>query len=223
MARQKLRRKYPNAGGSLGPGFLEQRPTAAAAISKCISHWSEVEFQYALLLASLLKANSIPAVAVFHALRSARAQRNVINAAAEAAVPQHADLVAAVLKSGETLENERADLAHGLFGITSASPEGVLWIEAKHRVHHTVEVNAINFKDQSARNIDLLQSVFDQVFIYEVRDLERLAEAIDAHHLTVRQLINLVDCQEPMERDRLYRQLCSDPRILQTRLVRAPV
>ena len=82
MPRQPLTKRYPQIKPTFGPGFLEDRPKAAALVARCIALWTEVEREEARLLATMLRANTEPAIAMFLALRSSRVQFDVLEAVA---------------------------------------------------------------------------------------------------------------------------------------------
>ena len=117
MARQPLAKKYPSVKPSFGPGFLEDRPHAAAIIARCIALWSDVEAEMARLLATLLQANTEPVVAVFLSIQSSRAQSDALNAAAEVVLNESDyELFGAIMSVARSVEKDRNDLAHGQYG-----------------------------------------------------------------------------------------------------------
>ena len=126
--RQPFLPKYANAKVTFGMGALEQRPEAAIIIARCIAYWTVVETSAAGLLATMLKANTEPAVAVYLSLQNNRAKRDVMFAAAEASLnPGDLRLFEALMSYKQAVEKERNSLAHGIFGLSYTIKEGVVW------------------------------------------------------------------------------------------------
>ena len=65
-----------------GPAHAKM-PRLAEAVGRCIMAFSWVDWQMAVLLAAMMKAQSDASIAIFLTLRNARAQREVLIAAAE--------------------------------------------------------------------------------------------------------------------------------------------
>ena len=133
MPKQPFLPKYSKTSLTYGPAKIKNRPKIAEAVGRCIMTWSYVDWQMAMLLAALMKANSEASVAIFLTLRNARAQRDVLVAAAEMTLTgSDKDMFDAIMLLYGSLQLTRADLAHGIFGdISDASDEVMAWIETK--------------------------------------------------------------------------------------------
>jgi len=210
MPRQPLSRKKPNACIELGPGFLTDE--AATLIGHCAALWSEVDLQYARVLAALLGSRTEPAVSIFQAIRRTNLQTIVLTAAAEATLPEKEIYLFIALRSvGDQLEGERNDLMHGLFGRSGDLPDCVLWIEAKKRVQHMVEVNK-KWASGSISAADYRELV-NHVSVYTLKDLRQLRSAMEEHHRAVHDFASLVAAADTTEREGLYRRLSKNARI----------
>src|SRR5574341_660825 len=177
MPRQPLTKRYPKVKPTFGPGFLEDRPQAAALVARCIALWTEVEAEEARLLATMLRANTEPAVALFLALQSSRVQYAVLDAVAKVVLNgSDYDLFSALMKYRESVEKERNALAHGRFGGAPEIKEGVLWIDAIDLSEHMVRVNATGVTDEA---VDHVRS---KTFVYELGDFETIARDIENLH-----------------------------------------
>jgi hypothetical protein len=142
MARQPINSRLPSTGIALGPGALAERPRAAAIIAQCITEWTEVELQTARLLAAMLNADSQPAIALYLSLANARAKREALDAIANMVFSgDYLLLYKAVIKAKLSVEKQRTDLAHGLFGIPSDDNEGVIWISTQDRIKHMLKTD----------------------------------------------------------------------------------
>lgn len=153
---------YPDARIVFGPGFLHDRPEAAAQIGRCIGLWAEVEASCAGLITNFLGARSGPATAMFLAIRNSRTQLEALVAAAEVSLePEMLRLFRALLAVKYELEEERNRLAHGHFGGAVSMRRGVAWVSVADH----------------ARSVPLNEK---QVYVYEPEDLETLALAIQS-------------------------------------------
>src|ERR1700722_10175401 len=137
VPRQPFSTKFPGARVELGPHHLASRPLASSLIAQCIAWWTEVELSTAVLLARMLKANTEPVVALYFSLTNERAKREAMTSIAESTFnAEDMRLFSAIILLKKSLEGQRNDLAHGLFGITDRDDEGVAWISTKDRIKH---------------------------------------------------------------------------------------
>jgi hypothetical protein len=129
VARQPLMSKYPEGSAfSIGHGHdvLAARPKAASLISQCLAAWSEVEFQTGVLLATMLRANSEPVIALYFTLVNERAKREALLAIAEYCLEdRERELFSLIVKAKGSISKQRADLAHGLFCLISEEKDGI--------------------------------------------------------------------------------------------------
>lgn len=207
-ARQPITTCYPKAKPSYGPLMIEQRPECAVIIARCVSTFSYVENELALLLATILKVNTPAAVAMFLAIQNSRTQIDVLRAAAEELLTiTDLELLNAILNLRNGMEKERNDLVHGLFGSSIAVTNGILWIEAKHSTQHTARVFASDYKDMDQTR------VHSNTFVYEPADLETIATKLEWLHTTIGQFRGYVRSDNVSWRTERYRQLCAEPRL----------
>lgn len=216
MPRQKISIKYPNAKPTFGPGFLEDRPKAAALIARCIALWTEVEVQEAQLLAMMLQANTEPAVALFLAIHNSRIQHAVMDAVADV-VLNEADykLYSALQRYRASVERERHALAHGNFGSIDQTKDGVAWIDPLDYVRHGAEIKLTGVTKESTA------ALLNNVYVYELADLEKIAQ--DTEHLHkhlgffIGYLFALYEGAPDKDtwRAQRYQELCAEPRIAQ--------
>lgn len=205
--RQKLANRYPKAKATFGPRFLEDRPECATIIARCSATWSYIEVETALLLATILKINTEPALAMFLAMQSTRTQIDVISAAAEAVLSENDfKLFVATMNVRKGLETDRNNLIHGIFGGSLLVENGILWIEQKNFTRHTATVWGTDYSQMKTKYID-------EVFVYEAEDLETVAQNLEWMHQFLGSLRGYVGSSDAALRDKLYPQLCSEPRI----------
>ena len=214
MPRQPISRKYPNAKPSFGPGFLEDRPKAAALVARCIALWTEVEVQKAQLLAMLLQANTEPAVALFLAIHNSRIQNAVMDAVATVVLTdEDYKLYSALMQYRASVEKERNALAHGNFGGSNEIKDGLAWIKPLDYVRHGAEIKLTGVTDES------IAAIRDKVYVYERADLETIAR--DTEHLHTHLgfftgymfALHEDAADKHTWRAQRYQELCSEPRI----------
>jgi len=216
MPRQPLTKKYPNVRPTFGPGFLEDRPKAAALVARCIALWTEVENEEARLLATMLRANTEPAIALFLALQSSRTQSAVLEAVADVVLndPDHM-LFEALMKYRESVEKERNSLAHGSFGGSLEITEGVIWIDPRHLTQHTIRSTASGVSEEG------LAWLRSKTFVYELGDFETIARDIENLHNQLMFFIGYLVSRhlDPPATDEWrasrYTELCAEPRVAQ--------
>jgi hypothetical protein len=145
MARQPINSRLPNTGIALGPGFLAERPKAAALIAECIATWSEIELQTGRLIASVLGVPFEPVTAFYLTLANQRDKRKVLDPISEYIFTEktHIDLYKALMRAKSSSENDRIEFAHCLFGIASDDPEGVISISTTDRIRNMFEIDEI--------------------------------------------------------------------------------
>ena len=70
MPRQPLLPVYKDADLIFGPAHVERKPEFSAAVGRCIMLWSYVEWQMAMLLAAIMKADTEASIANKQARRT---------------------------------------------------------------------------------------------------------------------------------------------------------
>lgn len=142
--------------------------------------WSYVDWTMAILLAALMKADLEASVAIFLTLRNARTQREVLIAAADMTLKApDREIFDAIILLYRSLQSQRADMAHGVFGyIPDGKEDAIPWIETKNLSKDWID----RFYNQTSQNSSerphekLAQKRF--TYIYELSDLERLETEI---------------------------------------------
>ena len=215
VPRQKIAKKYPTVKPTFEPDFLENRPEAATLIARCISLWAEVETELALLLATMLQANSEAAIAMFLRIENSRLQSDVLTSAANVVLtePRDLNLFKALLTYKQAVEAERNALVHGRFGGSDQIESGVAWIDAADYARFSVRVAASGVSESST------QWLRDRTYVYELSDLERIARDAADLHDQIKSFIGYVwslfkgEPDGPEWRDKRYPELASAPRI----------
>lgn len=168
-SRKPLAKSFPNAKATMGVGYIEDRPKAAALVGRIVTSWADIEIQVTRLLAELMGANIPQVAAVFGSLRNSRAQSDALTAAAEAVLnEQDLLLFQAYVARKASLEKERNDLAHGCFGVSVSIPDHIVWVSQSDflafTAAHKANQNAFDLRERQ--------------FVYELGTLERIAQEI---------------------------------------------
>jgi hypothetical protein len=215
------RQPYPPnlAAPVYGPAQTRTMPKIAELVGRCIMQFSYVDWQMALLLAEMMKASSEASVAIFLTLRNARAQRDVLIAAAQMTLKdRNKEIFNALMIVYASLQSQRADIAHGIFGLAPQTTDTAAWIETKNLSAHWIETfykppkPGAEVADIEAAEVANLKKLTS---IYTAPDLERLEEDIrnlwlTAFHFTVF-LGNKYVASVPQELERL----CTLPQMAQ--------
>lgn len=175
-SRKPISRSYSKASVTMGVGYIEDRPKAAALVGRIVTAWADIEIQLSRLLAELMGTNIPAAAAVLGSLRNSRSQHDALRAAAET-VLNEADLLLfnSYIKRKEALEKERNDLAHGCFGVSLAIPDHIVWVAQSDYLAFTAAHKA------NAEPFDLRS----KQFVYELGTLERIAQEISEFYTQI--------------------------------------
>jgi hypothetical protein len=182
MPRQPFLPIYKDADLMYGPAHIKKKPEIAAAVGRCIMLWSYVDWQMALLLAAIMKADSETSIAIFLTLRNARAQRDVLLAAADMTLSgQTREIFDAVMLLYGSLQLQRADIAHGIFGHIDIDDDTIVpWIEAKKLSKDFIDkFHRPRDPDGPAAGADTRAVQKRETSIYKISDLEQLAKEIN--------------------------------------------
>lgn len=203
-----------NGQFNVGTHALQQRPEIELLIASCLMAWPPTEAEMALLLAHLLgAAQSEAALAVFQSLRRSSAQRAAISEAARITLSDvDQGLLSAILRAHKAIEADRNDLTHGHFGTYSLLTDGVVWMDTKAYVDTKVRGEL----GHQVMTQEFLMAMYRKVYIYKAADVQKIFDDIkdiaDIWHTFIQYLRQHADATTA---GRLYRQLCSRPRIAQ--------
>ena len=206
--KQPIKTRYSKAKPTFGTSFLEERPECAVIIARCISIWSYIDNDFALLLAAILGINTQPALAMFLAIQNSRTQIDVLNAAAEVSLSESDyELMSAILNIRSAYEKERNSLVHGLYGWSNIVKNGILWMEQKYSVRHTATVWSSDYQDMDQSRIT------KHTFVYEPEDLETIAINFEWLHQMIGFFRGYISSDNFPWRVERYHQLCAEPRL----------
>jgi len=221
MSRQPYFPAYSNLKPIYGIAHPQRMTKMAEAVGHCIMLFSYVDWQMALLLAAIMKTESEASVAIFLTLRNARAQRDVLIAASEMTL--HGDekeAFDALLTVYGGLQAQRADIAHGIFGLIPKIEDRAAWIETKNLSKHWIE----SFHGTGRRLSDLGVDEAERTerederlmrlsFFYKTTDLAQLESDIkELWEASFHFYVHLRYEQGRLERES-FEKLCAVPQI----------
>lgn len=181
-----------------------------ALVGECIALWTEVELQAAVVLGAMLKTSSQPAAALYFTLANERAKREAMAAIATHVLPaRERDIVSAWLLLKKSIEKDRVDLAHGLFGISEADDEGIAWVSTNHRIKNIVDM--MQCDNDPVKLHLLMNDLRKYVFIYTLKYLETIKfNIINLHEISYK-LVALVANANNEAKDGLHLWLSQSP------------
>jgi hypothetical protein len=154
-----------------------ERTELASLIGECIALWSLTEAHMAILLGAIMQAETAVASAVFLSIRNSRAQKDALTEAAQVALTgRELEMFSAIAFVYQSLDKQRGDLAHGIFGVTEELPDALLWISAKDYTRYFIDLSkelTVSFSPSQSDNA--LKSL---VFIFRKNDLIGLRDEI---------------------------------------------
>jgi hypothetical protein len=147
-------------------------PKVAELVGRCIMCWSHVQFQMGIFLSSMMGTNSEASVAIFLSLQNARARRDVLVATANACMKEDdKELFEAFMTVYQSLDAQRADLAHGLFSHSDDIPNGAMWASAQDQAKHSVTLLLSIARKTLPPDY---RSPKEHTYFYTTKDLETL-------------------------------------------------
>jgi hypothetical protein len=216
MPRQPFLPSYAKFDLIYGPAHIKSKPQIAEAVGRCLMTWSYVDWQMAILLAALMKANSEASVAIFLTLRNARAQRDVLVAAADMTLTgSNKETFDAIMLLYGGLQSQRADIAHGIFGSIAGNEEVMPWIETKNLSKDWIE------KFYKPTLTDAPQPPDDKIaqkqysYIYKLSDLERFESEITQLWGVVFSFAVYLQYPDSSSASETLRSQCSWPQMVQ--------
>jgi hypothetical protein len=180
MPRQPLQYVLPKAKYRFAANALGERPQLATLVGECIAFWSQVEAHIAVLLSAIMKAETAITAAVFLSIRNSRAQRGALTAAAEIGLSgREFEMFRAIEIVYQSLDNQRTDLAHGIFAVSDDLPDAILWIDSKDFAKHNLDFwTELRSRENPLAPLQADEKVRAALFVYRTDDLVQLRDEI---------------------------------------------
>ena len=115
------------------------------------------------------------------------------------------------MRAKQSVEKQRVDLAHGLFGTVSEDPEGVVMISTTNRLKHMFDIDIK--RNSTGVTADDFHAIRDFTFHYTIADLETiLSETQQIHSIIMRfsgYAVMVINSLNGV--DRLFQTLSNEP------------
>lgn len=183
-----------------------------ALIGQIVCEWSKAEHAMAMVLAAMLGENLTAGVALFTALRNARAQREAVQAVGASALSeQHNALLLAITAIYTSSGKLRNDIAHGIFGFSFDVEQAMIWVSSADYANYNASTYGKLAKlGESFVDHSELEKV---MFVYKMKDFEEaLSEIKYAHNLTF--MFYGLARRRFFGGSEDYQKLCSEPRVV---------
>ena len=204
MAPNPFPRHLHSRSVTIGPESLSRRPDHALRIGYCLGIWPEVEYQTALMLALLLKAETPGVVAVYATLRRWTSRFEALEAAAKFRLNEHElNIFSGLLKYLGSVERERARLAHSLFAFCDDLPDAILVVSQEDNAAFAIsQIIKGNHKNTDFSPQEMV-ALTKKLLYYKLGDLDRILDqvhnALGAAHLFNRYLTPRLEETSPDE------------------------
>jgi hypothetical protein len=176
MSRQPFLPTYKDSPVMYGVEMVERLPQLASLVGRCAANWTMVESQMALTMGSLLGVENAASVAVFTSLRNSRAQREAIEAAAKVSLTVDLqDIFSALLNVHKSLDSQRNDVIHGVWGNSEAIPDAAIWISLQN---YAVSHIAIYHREGKIQGDEHSYLMTKDLFVWPYQDIESLIRDI---------------------------------------------
>ena len=138
---QPLSHVHPTLGYVLAAGNAPHSPAMAVATLAVINLWSQIDYNYGALVATIGKTDPETVTAVFQSMVSGEAKRDAVLAAARTSLaPEQASLIAAVIESTKPSRKTRNDFAHHLWGALHGRDDCVILVHPKTLAKYTAKM-----------------------------------------------------------------------------------
>lgn len=220
MKRQPFLPVYKGSPLQIGASLIEQSPKLAELVGRITINWSGVEVQLALTLGSMLGVDNAAAVAVFLSLRNHRAQRDALRAAADKSlVGDDLEIYDAILARHDELDGQRNSVVHGIWGISEATPDGIIWSSQQRHANMLITDYHMGSTGQLTHEFRLTNMTKD-LFVVRLRDLEDLNRDIMALDQSIGNFHGYIRYKTKPAGKHAYAQLVNDPVIKAKRLLK---
>jgi hypothetical protein len=177
----------------------------AQAVLAVINLWSQIDYNYAVIVSRIARADPVTVTAVFQAMISSEARLAALFAAAkERLTPEDASLIMAVMDTTKASRNTRNAFAHHLWGSLNGRPDCVILAKPKTLIKYSAKMS--EWRGDGPR-VELDRS---EVMVWQQADFDAEVESARIAHDRVVQLSFTFD-HPAAERRR--QSLLADPHV----------
>lgn len=151
-------------------------PAIAARVGSCVTSWSYVEHQMAVLLGVLINAENEASIAAFSAIKNSNQQRSALEAAAKKLLSEaERDLLKRILLKIQLTSEKRNTIAHGLWGVVGGVEDRAVLISQSDMSGWNASVLIASDKGQYNPNFEVIA---ERLEVYEFQDFDEIASEI---------------------------------------------
>ncbi|WP_198030340.1 hypothetical protein [Bradyrhizobium sp. Tv2a-2] len=162
-------------------------------------------------MSHMLGTEAAPVMAMLHAVTSATAQMDMIEAAGWTKLfDPDLEAFEAVIKIARAAAKKRNAIAHHVWGYTEELPEALLLIEPEAQTEVAVRVQKALFSS-AGTSIFTPSPDIDRISVYRENDLVQIIEELKSVAKCASMLVLYL--QRIAAHDQIYRQLCDEPSI----------
>lgn len=211
MRRQPFLPTYEGSSLQIGASLIERIPRLAEVVGRIAINWSGVEVQLSLVLGSMLGVENAAAVAVFLSLRNHRAQRDALRAAADKTLTdEDREILEAILARHEELDGQRNNVVHGIWGLSEATPDGIVWSSQQSHANMLITDYHMSTAGQLS-NDSRVANMTKDLFVVRFDDLASLNQDIMALDRSVGSFHAYLRYRDDAAGRHAYQELVSDP------------
>lgn len=215
MSPQPLSRVRPSASVIVTPEAVSLRPKLSPLIAEIIARWASLEVGIGSVLSHILGTEAAPVAAMIHAVTSASAQMDMIEAAGWAKLfDPDLELFEALIKIARAAAKKRNTIAHHVWAYCPELPDALLLVEPEAQSNVSVRVQQVLHPAPHAGTQSIwlnLSPDIEGVMVYRENDFRQIIEELN----TVAKCASLlVLCLERVSaHDQIRRLLSSEPLI----------
>jgi hypothetical protein len=213
MRRQPFLPTHDGSPFQVGASLIERIPRLAEVVGRIAINWSGVEVQLSLVLGSMPGVENAAAVAVFLSLRNHRAQRDALRAAADKTLTdEDPEILEAILARHEELDGQRNNVVHGIWGLSEATPDGIIW--SSQQSHANMLITDYHMSTTGQLTNDSREAnMTKDLFVVRLDDLDALNRDIMALDRSVGSFHTYLRYRSDPAGRHAYQELASDPAI----------
>jgi hypothetical protein len=211
MKRQPYLPGYKGSPVQIGASLIERLPRLAEFVGRIAINWSGVEVQLSLVLGSMLGVENSAAVAVFLSLRNHRAQRDGLRAAADKTLnDEDREILEAILARHEELDGQRNSVVHGIWGLSEATPDGIIWSSQQSHANMLITDYRMSITGQLTHD-SRVANITKDLFVVRLNDLAALNRDIMALDRSIGSFHAYLRYKGDSAGRHAYEELVSDP------------
>jgi hypothetical protein len=204
--------RYKDASVFISPSFvLEMRPEFALAMSAIVFFWAEAEVEIGNFLIQILGAESRREIEKFIERANSTKRQEMILTHASGLADDLFEALSVLLKMVSSTAKERNKIAHWVSGVILEMTDGIILINTSNILRSHVQTRE-DRERVTHFNAPQLSFLRDKMYIYNMRDLQKVRAEIDEIKKGFGRLGGLVNAPTPQWRGVMFGKLSTLPR-----------